>query len=45
MVICRDCGKKNLAYQYCEKCGGDLYARRRHPERRPRILDGSLVLK
>jgi len=44
MIVCRDCGKKNLAYEYCEKCGGDLYAKHRRTER-PRLLDGSLVLK
>lgn len=45
MIVCRDCGKKNLAYVYCKKCGGDLYARPRRPERRVGILNGSLVLR
>ena len=45
MIVCRDCGRKNLAGEYCEKCGGDLFARHRRPERPQRILDGSLILK
>lgn len=45
MIVCRDCGQKNLAGVYCKKCGGDLFARPRRSERRQRILDGSLILK
>ncbi len=45
VIVCRDCGKRNLAQEYCEKCGSNLYAKHRRTERRVRILDGSLVLK
>lgn len=46
MVICRDCGKRNLATEYCDKCGNDLYAKNRRAERPvARLLDGSLILK
>lgn len=46
MVICKDCGKRNLASLYCERCGSDLYARNRRPERtRLSIFDRPLVLR
>ncbi|MFO7318316.1 MAG: hypothetical protein LOD85_08005 [Clostridia bacterium] len=46
MIICKDCGKRNLGNLYCERCGGDLYARNRRPERtREGIFDRPLVLR
>lgn len=46
MVICKDCGQRNLGSLYCQKCGSDLYARNRRPERkRPSLFDGPLVLR
>lgn len=46
MIICPDCGKKNLAQLYCGKCGSDLYGRKRRPERSVRsIFDRPLVIK
>jgi len=46
MIICRDCGKRNLGHEYCEKCGSDLYSKNRRSERPSgRLLDGSLILK
>lgn len=46
MIICHDCGRKNLASLYCERCGADLYARNRRPERtRESIFDRPLVLR
>lgn len=46
MVICADCGKKNVGHLYCERCGSDLYARNRRPERSlVSIFDRPLVIK
>ena len=46
MIICKDCGKRNLGNLYCERCGGDLYARNRRPERtREGIFDRPLGLR
>lgn len=46
VVICKDCGQRNLGSLYCQKCGSDLYARNRRPERkRPSLFDGPLVLR
>jgi len=46
VVICADCGKKNVGHLYCERCGSDLYARNRRPERSlVSIFDRPLVIK
>lgn len=46
MVICHDCGQRNLGNLYCSRCGGDLYARNHRRERRFRsIFDRPLVLR
>lgn len=46
MVICPDCGKRNLANLYCSKCGSDLYGKRHRPERSAKgIFDRPLVIR
>lgn len=46
MVRCPDCGTRNIGNLYCTKCGGDLYAKHRRPERSfVSIFDRPLVLK
>lgn len=46
MIICSDCGKKNLAQLYCVKCGNDLYGKKRRMERSfVSIFDRPLVVK